>query len=59
MKLTGEQVRSLNEISDGAIVFVTKTKGQDSIRVRRDEDSLTVSVHADGTETILHEADNA
>lgn len=58
MKLTGTQLGSIWEISDGANVTLHKAKGQTHVDIKRDEDGLVVRVHSDGAVTTLHQPDD-
>lgn len=56
MKLTGQQIREIHDISDGTEVTLNRTKGQDHVDVERVEDGLRVRVHPNGSMTTLQEA---
>ena len=56
MRLTGEQVKVIANISDGANVVVTNFGTYPSVRVHRIEDDLIVNVDTDGAVTTLKES---
>lgn len=59
MRLTGDQVRKLAELSDGAAVSVTKkVRGDAEIIVHRLEDGLRVKVDSFGFTETLHDPSN-
>lgn len=56
MRLTGEQVGRIAEISDGASVMLATPASGTHVIVEREEDGLRVEIGEHGSEVVLREA---
>jgi len=48
MKLTGKQVATLAELTDGADIYLVQSKGESRVSFTRIEDELTGYIDTDG-----------